>query len=87
MCKKAEPFKQPADRQSKEKELQAAHKSSSNLHMIKLLQTDLNGLLRYEYVMWKQRSWAEWLKQGDKNMKFFSSERQGKKKEKYYMGP
>ena len=35
------------------------------------IEKEMNGLLESKEIYWKQRSWIEWLKDGDRNTKKF----------------
>lgn len=47
---------------------------------IKKLENDLNKLLEDEVIIWKQRPIISWLKEGDKNTRFFHSKASQKKR-------
>lgn len=44
------------------------------------LLTDLDSLLQYEEIFWKQKAKYKWLKEGDRNTKFFNKITSGRKR-------
>ncbi|EPS69490.1 hypothetical protein M569_05276, partial [Genlisea aurea] len=59
--------------QDKIAELMEGHISEDTSLQIKTLKAQLEELWRLDELWWKQRSKAHWLKEGDKNNKFFHS--------------
>lgn len=58
----------------KRRQLHAAEADAQNggdMLAVRTLRNDLNSLLKKEEMMWRQRLRAVWLKEGDRNMKFF----------------
>lgn len=40
---------------------------NKDTYQIKVVEQELNNLLKLEEIKWRQRSRVEWLKEGDKN--------------------
>ena len=53
---------------------------------IKKVEKQIQNILIDEEIYWKQRSRADWLKEGDKNTKFFSQQGIVQEEEKQNMG-
>lgn len=53
---------------------------------IKKIQNQINNMFVDEEIYWKQRSRAEWLREGDKNTKFFYSKVSAKKRKNKIWG-
>ncbi len=58
----------------KRRQLHAAEADAQNggdMLAVRTLRNDLNSLLKKEEMVWRQQSRVVWLKEGDRNMKFF----------------
>ena len=53
---------------------------------IRKLEDQISNMLIDEEVYWKQRSRADWLKEGDKNTKFFHSKASAKRRKNKIWG-
>ncbi|KAL8481738.1 hypothetical protein ACS0TY_028038 [Phlomoides rotata] len=65
------------------KELEAVQKSEpteANIHRARELESRVAALLRREEIYWYQRSMVGWMKDGDKNTRYFHNIANGRKK-------
>ena len=60
---------------------------SGTIDEVRRLKTKLNELYDKEERMWQQRSWLQWLKCGDQNMKFFHGSATQRKRRNFIKGP
>ena len=51
--------------------LESLNNLHSNAGEVQRLKMEINEILNREEIMWNQRSWAMWMKWGDRNTKFF----------------
>ena len=59
---------------------------STNPDQIEMLRSEINLLKIKEEVMWKQRSHSEWLKEGDRNTRYFHCRANQQNKHNYILG-
>ena len=79
----------PKKIQSKRNALSALTQQDKNGELsaeIRNLRRELNELLEYEELYWGQRTKAHWLKEGDRNTKFFHTHASEKRKQNTILG-
>ncbi|XP_057792367.1 uncharacterized protein LOC131009155 [Salvia miltiorrhiza] len=64
-------------------ELQKSHCDAATKNDQKQLESELDELLKQDEMMWKQRSRADWLAEGDRNTGFFHRIAEGRKKRNF----
>lgn len=55
-------------------------------HQVKILEKEVNILMDREAKMWSQRSKVQWLKDGDRNTRFFRSKCSQRRRRNYLKG-
>ncbi|XP_072088208.1 uncharacterized protein [Arachis hypogaea] len=70
------------EKQKRLDDMQQGPQTEQAVAKAKMLQGELDELLKQEEIWWVQRSRASWLKAGDRNMKFFSPKSHTKDEEK-----
>ena len=79
-------FRSKREIERKRKELAKAEERAirgGDLGPMKTLQEEINLLLDKEATMWRQRAKILWLKDGDKNTKFFHSKASQRRRRNY----
>uniref|UniRef100_A0A7N2L4X2 Uncharacterized protein n=1 Tax=Quercus lobata TaxID=97700 RepID=A0A7N2L4X2_QUELO len=59
---------------------------STNLDQIEMLWAEINLLKVKEEAMWKQRSHSDWLKEGDRNTRYFHYRANQRNKHNFILG-
>lgn len=71
---------------NKLEKLKEKHKQADNGEEIKKVERQIHNFLLEDEIYWKQRSRADWLKEGDKNTKFFHSKASSRKRKNKIQG-
>jgi hypothetical protein len=71
----------------KKREIERLYRATGKpgvMENIKLLESEMEGLLEREEIFWKQRSRIDWLQAGDRNSKFFHAKATARKRKNFF---
>ena len=66
--------------------IEKSAQNGGNVHQMKQLEREINSLMYKEAQLWRQRSKIEWLRDGDRNTRFYHSKASQRRRRNYIKG-